>query len=467
MQEYQSFLENKRRQAPPAGIDVTAIRSPHLFDWQSAVVAWALRRGKAAVFSDTGTGKTRMQVAWADVVARHTGGNVLLVAPLAVAQQTIREAAVMDISLRYARAQHDVQPGITITNYDMLHAFDLEHFSGIVLDESSIIKNIDGKIRLRLQESCAGIPYRLCCTATPAPNDYTELGSHAAFLGVCTHQEMLATYFIHDGGSTQDWRLKGHAKRDFWRWVASWSVMLRTPRDIGYETDAYTLPDLCIHEQLLAMHQAWVGEQGYLFAPHALSLTQSRRARRAGIDRRVQACADLVNNTPDQWLVWCGLNEEGDKLGRMIPDAVQVAGADTREHKERSLLAFADGRIRVLITKSKVAGFGLNFQRCHQMAFVGIDYSYESFYQAVRRCWRFGQQHPVDVQLFLAEQEYGVLDALRKKEAAAGAMMGEMVAHMAETMRANLADDAVRVRDDYAPGVPMLLPDWLEVTCTY
>jgi hypothetical protein len=405
-----------------------------------------------------------MQVAWADIVAWHTHGDVLLLAPLAVAQQTIREGAVMGVDVRYCRAQHEVQPGITITNYDMIHAFDLDHFIGIVLDESSIMKNIDGKIRLRLQESCAGIPYKLCCTATPAPNDYTELGSHAAFLGVCTHQEMLATYFIHDGGSTQDWRLKGHAKRDFWRWAASWAVMLRTPRDIGYETDAYTLPALCIQEHLIAMDQTWVGEQGYLFAPQALSLTQARQARRAGIDRRVQACADLVNNTSGQWLVWCGLNAEGDRLAAAIPDAVQVAGADTREHKERSLLAFADGRIRVLVTKSKVAGFGMNFQRCRHMAFVGIDYSYESFYQAVRRCWRFGQQQPVDVQLFLAEQEVGVLHTLREKEAAASEMVGEMVAHMAETTRDNLADRSVRVRSDYVPAVPMVLPKWLEMS---
>lgn len=459
--DYSEFLARKAPRTQATGINVAGGINPKLFDWQAEIVRWALRRGRAAVFADTGMGKTIIQAEWAKHVHAFSGRDVLILAPLAVALQTVAEAAKFGIEIRYCRAQSDVQPGVTIANYDMLHAFDSDHFGGVVLDEASILKASDGKTRTAIIAAFAQTPYRLSCTATPAPNDHIELGNQAQFLGVMTQNEMLAMYFVHDGGSTQDWRLKGHAVGAFWRWVASWAVVLRRPSDIGHDDAGYNLPELRPVAHVVGDGSAWAQEQGYLLPPGALTLTQSRSARKASMGDRVAECAALVRDTPDQWLVWCHYNAEGDALTKAIPGAVQVAGSNSRDHKEQSMLAFAAGTIRVLVSKQSICGFGMNWQQCRQMAFVGIDYSYEGFYQAVRRCWRFGQQHPVDVHVFCGEAERSIWDALRAKEAAADAMAAGMLEHMRDTMRDNLQHGKAEQRPPYRPNVPMIIPEWL------
>lgn len=461
MKDYQAFLAGKTRTAEAAGIAVVTDINPTLFGWQAEIVRWALRIGRAAIFADTGLGKTAMQAEWARQVSAHTGRPVLILAPLAVALQTVAEAARFGTEIRYCRAQDEVRPGITITNYDMLHAFDTDHFAGVVLDEASILKAQDGKTRTAIITAFARTPYRLSCTATPAPNDHVELGNQAQFLGVMTQAEMLSMYFVHDGGSTQDWRLKGHAVGAFWRWVASWAVVLRLPSDIGHDDTGYILPPLRPHIHTVGDAAEWARGQGYLLPPGALSLTQSRSARKASMGDRVTECAALVRDTPGQWLVWCHLNAEGDALAAAIPGAVQVAGSDSREHKERSMLDFAAGTIRVLVSKQSICGWGMNWQNCHQMAFVGIDYSYEGYYQAVRRCWRFGQHSPVDVHVFCGEAERSIWDALRVKEAAAADMAAGMLAHMRDTIRDNLRHGTAAERSTYRPAMPMQLPEWL------
>lgn len=458
---YAEFLARKSPSQETAGITVTGDINPMLFPWQAEIVRWALRRGRGAIFCDTGMGKTVMQAEWAKHVHAATGLDVLILAPLAVALQTVADAARFGITIRYCRSQADVQPGITVTNYDMLHAFDPDQFGGIVLDEASILKAQDGKTRTAIIEAFSYTAYRLSCTATPAPNDHIELGNQAQFLGVMTQAEMLSMYFVHDGGSTQDWRLKGHAVGAFWRWVASWAVVLRKPSDIGHDDAGYNLPPLRPHIHTVGDATEWARDQGYLLPPGGLSLTQSRSARKASMGDRVAECAARVRDTPGQWLIWCHYNQEGDALTKAIPGAVQVAGSDSREHKEQSMIDFAAGKIRVLVSKQVICGFGMNWQQCHQMAFVGIDYSYEGYYQAVRRCWRFGQTNPVDVHVFCGEAERSIWDTLRAKEASAAEMAIGMLAHMRDTMRENIQSGKAEQRSPYRPGMPMQLPEWL------
>lgn len=455
MSDYTSFLAGKRLIVPPSGFDATTLH-PQMFDFQRALCRWALRRGRAAVFAGTGLGKSLIALTWAREVCGRTGGRVLVLAPLAVAHQTVREGEKFGIAVTYAHDHHEAGDGITITNYDRLHLFDAGAFDGVVLDESSIIKHHSGAMRTALIESFARTPYRLACTATPAPNDFEELGNHAEFLGVMSRTEMLASFFIHDGGSTQDWRLKGHAERPFWEWVASWAVMLRHPRDLGFEADGYDLPPLNVHREVLEA----VPAEGMLIAVEARTLQEQRAARRASMAERVQRCADRVNATPGHWVIWCDLNAEGDALTAAIPGAVQVAGSDPPEVKERRLIEFSEGRSRVMVSKTSIAGFGLNWQHCHQMAFVGVSHSWESYYQAIRRSWRFGQTSPVDVWVYLSEAELRVLANLERKEADAERMYAGMMQHMDAAMRGALTG-TTRMTDVYSPGVPMRLPAWM------
>ncbi len=457
--DYATFLQSKVRMHASSGIDDTWANTASLFDFQAVLVKWALRKGRAALFEDTGLGKSRQQIVWADAIHRATGSNVLILAPLAVAQQTTREAQSIGIAVNHARDAGDVKPGICITNYDRLHRFDTSFFQAVVCDESSIMKASDSMTRTLLIDVFAHTAYRLCCTATPAPNDFMELGSHAEFLGICTTQEMLSEYFVHDGETTQKWRLMGHAKQDFWRWVSSWGVMVKSPEDLGFDGSLYKLPAL--HTEEIRVASDLEPEDGELFPRVASTLMDRKKARRQSLGYRVAECAKLVNGIDDEpWLAWCELNSESEALAKAIPGAVEIKGSDTAEHKEKALLDFVAGRIRVLVTKPSVAGFGLNFQHCRRMAFVGVDDSYERYYQAIRRCYRFGQTREVYVHLFVSEAEGSVLANLKRKDRDASEMFEALRVAAGSAVKDEVLGNSGKM-DQYDPMQDMVMPRWL------
>ncbi len=454
---YAAFVAGKLGTVASAGIDA-ALRDYKLFPHQSDLTRWALRRGRAAIFADTGLGKMRMAIAWADTVAITTGQPVIILCPLAVAQQFVAEGLLMGVEVTHCREVADVRHGINITNYDRLHKFDMSVFGGVALDESSIIKSHASKTLGLLMEAFRSTPYKLCCTATPSPNDWTELGTHAEFLGVRSRSEMLAEFFVHDGGDTSVWRLKGHARAVFWKWVSSWGAMIRSPADLGYDASAYELPPLHIHQHTVEIeHNPLHG----LFAAEAQTLSDRRQARRDSMAERVKACADLVNSDDQPWVVWCALNPEGDALEKAIRGAVQVAGADDNDVKEHRMLDFAAGRSRVMISKGKIAGFGLNWQHCAHQAFVGVDDSYEMFYQSVRRSWRFGQKRPVNVHVFASNQDGAVVANIRRKQAAAEEMSAAMSAETLAAVRESVLG-ATKDTNSYNPARRIVLPAFLE-----
>lgn len=429
MSTYADFLDRKVPVDADSGFDCADLHEA-LYPFQTEIVRWALKRGRAAVFADCGLGKTPMQLEWARRVHEHTGGDVLILAPLAVSAQTAREGDKFGIDVNVCRETEDIRPGLSITNYDRLHRFTEHEWAGIVLDESSILKSVDGKTRRELTEFAQAIPYRLACTATPAPNETDELGNHAEFLGVMRGIEMLAVYFTQDGNTTHAWRLKGHARKAFWQWLASWAVSVRKPSDLGYADREFVLPELDLRS--LVIPGANLTAETTLFPIEAQSLSERQSARRESLPKRVAACAEMVNADREPWLVWCNLNAESEALVRAIPGAVEVRGSDTAEHKERSMLDFSEGRVRVLVTKPSICGFGMNWQHCARMVFVGLSDSYEQFYQAVRRCWRFGQTRPVQVHVMTADTEGAVVRNIERKERQAAEMMEEIVAHVRE-----------------------------------
>ena len=447
---YSDFIRSKQPKIPDSGFDPFPIASP-LFDFQTDLVRWAVRRGRAAVFADTGLGKTRIQVEWGRQVAAHTGRPVLILAPLAVAAQTVAESRICGITAfesKDGRAPEDA--ALVVTNYERLHRFETHRFGGIVLDESSILKSYDGKTRSELIRTFAATPYRLACTATPAPNDHSELGNHAEFLGICSRVEMLAEFFVHDGGDTSSWRLKGHAQTPFWKWLSSWAATLRRPSDLGYDDGAFLLPPLTIRQHVV---ESGPDDAGLLFALNALTLLEQRQARRASLSDRVALASKLANGSTDPWVVWCDLNAESDALAAAIHMEI--------EEKERRLADFASGRARVIVTKPSIAGYGLNWQHVANMAFVGVTHSFESFYQAVRRCWRFGQKRPVECHVITSEAEGEVVANLRRKEALAA----QMHEAMAEHVRAFVMDEVrghKSSRVAYQPRQTMRIPAWLQ-----
>lgn len=458
---YTDFVTRKLTTMAPTGI-IGAINLPDgLFDFQQHLTSWCLRRGRAALFADTGLGKSRMEATWASRV-NAVVDYVLMLAPLAVAAQTVREAAKIGVIVRHVRSGSEITgPGIYITNYDRLHLFDAGMFGGVVLDESSCIKHHGSSTFNALCTAFAHCSYRLAATATPAPNDWTELGTHAEFLGVCTRQEMLSEYFVHDGGETQTWRLKGHARAQFWRWVATWAALVRKPSDLGFDDTRYILPPLITHQHVIAAPADAAERIGQLFAMEAQTLSERRTARRASIDQRVSECAALVNSDSEQWLVWCDLNDESAMLTKAIAGAVEVKGADDSDHKERSLLAFADGQIRALVSKPSIAGWGCNFQSCARIAFVGVTDSFEAFYQAVRRCWRFGQLREVHVHIFSSELEGAVVANIKRKSADADEMADALAAETRAQVMAE-ATGQTRTTNTYAANAAVLAPSWLK-----
>lgn len=630
MNDYAEFLARKAVVDPTTGLSVVPPLNPMLFPFQSDIVTWALRRGRAAIWADCGLGKGPMQLEW----AKHVPHDVLIAAPLGVTAQTVREGIKFGVPCAYARNQGQITERITVTNYEMLEHFDLSQFGGVVLDESSILKSFDGKTRTEIIESFAQTPFRLACSATPAPNDYMELGNHSQFLGVMSYTEMLSMYFVHDGGETQKWRLKGHAEADFWKWLCSWAVMIRKPSDLGYDDTDFILPELILHDVTVKVDKP---TDGFLFAIEAQTLQERLRARRDTIDERVALCYKLTNanerenpgiqpeillgergaresasdslveekqgahrqsseegipegvllsapgeiqthtsaaeeiqrnkkasirhrsgrqreiekggkglarqepaetasaavtkirdnhraddsddgateprmrdlrgdgseqeeafpcggslpryrevqrdtlrsmqqgdRTPDgqpeaskvgsylprdQWIVWCNLNAEANKAARLIPGSVNIQGSDSREKKEQAIIDFLDGRIRVLISKSSIFGLGLNLQCCSQVIFLGLSDSYESYYQSLRRVYRFGQKQAVNAYIICAETEGAVVSNIKRKEREALSMAENMVEHMQELNKAALQGATVRSKNEYVRDIQDG-PDW-------
>lgn len=428
-----------------------------LFNHQSDITRWSLRKGRSAVFAGTGLGKSIIQLEWSKHVHKHTGGNVLILAPLAVASQTVREGQKIDLNVTLCRQQSDVKSGINITNYEMLHKFNPDEFEGIVLDESSILKAFDGKMRTEIIESFRNTPFRLACTATPAPNDYMELGNHSEFLGVMSRTEMLSMFFVHDGGETQKWRLKGHAESKFWEWVASWAVLIQKPSDLGYDDGDYILPPLNIVDHIVEINRPLEGE---LFKSEAKTLQERQKARRETIEERVAKCAEIVNSTDRPFLVWCDLNKESELLAKSIPGAVEVKGSDSPEHKEKAMLDFANGKIRCLVSKPSICGFGMNWQHCADMAFVGLSDSFEQIYQAIRRCYRFGQKNQVNVHMITSDLEGAVAENIRRKEADFERMAEEMLKHTRKITAENIRATTIE-KTEYVPRLKMTIPSWL------
>lgn len=456
---YQEFLRKKAVTDPSTGLTDIPELPDCLFPHQADIVKWALRRGRSALFAGTGLGKSLMELAWADAIVRVKGGMILLLAPLAVSNQMIREAEKFGIPARIVSCQDDCAEGVNVTNYQKLDHFDLSQFIGIILDESSILKNEIGHYRNRLVEAASQIPFRLAATATPAPNDFMELGNHAEFLGVMKYTDMLATFFVHDGGETQKWRLKGHAENEFWKWMASWSVMLRKPSDLGYPNDGYDLPPLNYHMHTVKSDHD-INASGSLFAMEAQSLSERIAARRNTVDDRCKKAAEITpSDRPMVW--WCNLNSEAELLAKLIPGAVNLHGGLKDDVKEQILIDFSDGKIQTLITKAKISGFGMNWQHCCDTGFVGLNDSWEQFYQAVRRFWRFGQRNPVNCHIVAADTEGATVANIQRKEDDADRMAASMVLHMAD-----LSSIAVRgqVRDtpDYNPQKIVKLPEFLK-----
>lgn len=460
--QYENFLEAKAKVDPPTGLTDIPDLPECLFPHQRDIVRWALRRGRAALFAGTGLGKSLMELAWADAIHKETGNDILHLAPLAVSAQMAREADKFGIGARVVSTQSDCGPGINITNYQKLDHFDLSRFGGVILDESSILKNSQGHYRTKLIEACQSIPFRLAATATPAPNDFMELGNHAEFLGVMSYTDMLAMYFVHDGGSTQNWRLKGHAENEFWKWMASWAVMLRKPSDLGYPNEGYDLPPLVYENHVVAAEYVPDTETGTLFPMQAESLSERIAARRSTVDDRCQLAASLTpSDKPFVW--WCNLNGEAELLAKLIPGAVNLHGGLKEDQKEQILIDFSDGKIQTLITKPSLAGFGMNWQHCADTGFVGLNDSFEQFYQAIRRFWRFGQKNQVTAHIISSEIEGATVANIKRKEADADRMGAAMVMHMAD-LSSNLIRGSVRNTSNYNPTLPVHLPAFLEKT---
>jgi DNA modification methylase len=450
---YEDFLASKLKTIHPVGIDVpdSAVHEM-LFPFQKAITRWALKRGRCAVFADTGLGKTFIQLEWARLI----GETVLIFAPLSVARQTVREGKKIGLTVHPVRSAGEIQTGINITNYE-----NIEHFkdcagglNAVILDESSILKALDGKTRRKLITYFQKVPYRLCCTATPAPNDHTELGNHAEFLGICTMAEMLSTYFVNGNKTTetaisdgiilrkkhsnkhgQQWRLRYHAQYDYYRWLSSWAMAIRKPSDLGFEDDGYKLPKLNI---IPVMVDANYVPDDELFFSGLKGIGQRAQVRRSTADAKAVKVFELVKTDSSQWLIWCGLDRESEMARIAIKDAVEVKGADSQDHKTQSFEDFQDKKARVLISKPKIGGFGMNFQNCHNMIFFGLNDSWESFYQCVRRCYRFGQKKPVNVYVVISDIETQIYENILRKGEMSERMMNGLIDQVKEHEKAEL-----------------------------
>lgn len=460
MVSYDDFIASKAFVSLPTGMPSAPELSPVLKEHQRLLTAWALIRGRAAVFASTGLGKTGIEVCWSQAVADYTGKPVLILAPLAVSHQIAREASMFGVSVNVCADGGDVRPGVNITNYQKLHKFDSSVFGGIAIDEASILKSFDGSTRKLLIESFRETPFRLAATATPSPNDHTELGGQAEFLGVMNHHEMLASFFTRDGGSTQDWELKGHAREVFWPWVCQWGAIVKMPSDIGCPDDGYILPPLVYHEHIVPASQADARKIGLLFAEPAEGLQEQRIARRGTLDARVAIAARIANETEGSVLVWCDLNDESKALCKAIPGSVEVTGSMSDDTKEAAIERFLNRDARVAVSKSSLLGFGLNMQFARTQVFCGVSHSFEALYQSVRRSWRYGVEGDVHVHLVSSELEGAALANVKRKMADAEELSNETRKYVAGHVRESVAS-LTRQTIQYNPRRKFTWPKWL------
>lgn len=454
--DYQNFLASKRISSQPTGFDVDKSRlNPLLHDWQADITQWACKRGRASLFEDCGLGKTFQELEWGRMVMERTGQPILLLAPVLVGWQTVDEATKfgIDCPVKFIYDGCDTIDGINVTNYERLHKFTASRYGGVILDEASILKNFMGVRKRQIMEMFARTPYKLSATATPAPNDLLELGNQAAFLDVMPANEMIARWFISDSMHAGKYRLRKHGTEDFWRWVSSWAVSLGSPADLGHDATGYVLPELRVIEKIVSSSDGWFGSGDTKNA----SATNVHNEKRRSLEERAVAVADLTNVSDEQWVIWCETDYEADELNKVVRDSIEIRGKHTDGHKERALKGFLSGEKRVLITKASLSGFGLNFQCCHNMTWFA-SYSFEKFYQAVRRLYRYGQLFPVNVHLVASEKELGIIDAVKKKIAAHEGMKCEIVEAMRDFQIAEIYGQQLQ---EYKTCRAMSLPPYL------
>ena len=442
---YEDFIRSKIRHVENLGFE-NKMNMPELFDFQKHIVNWNLLKGRSATFADCGLGKTPMQLYWSQSIIEKTNKNILILTPLAVADQTVKEG--IKFGIKAHKSHGEVFNGITVTNYEKLHLFKPDDFIGVVCDESSILKNYAGKTRQAITDFLQNIPYRLLCTATPAPNDFMELGTSSEALSIMKRVEMLATYFIHDSGTTQKWRLKGHAEEPFWKFMSSWSRAIRRPSDLGFDDEKFILPKLITEQHTVKSNP----REGELFVSEALTLNEQRAERKATLESRCDKVAEIANSHNKPFLSWCSLNDESKLLAKKINGAVELSGSDTESEKERKMLAFSDGSIRCLVTKPKIAGFGMNWQHCGDMSFFP-SHSHEQYYQAIRRCYRFGRKGDVEVNIVTSEAERSVLNNMQRKEKDSDLMFEKIIKMMSKHYKLEKAN--------YKTNQKMEVPKWL------
>lgn len=460
-QTYEDFLKSKVKTIQESGFEINESQlNPSLFDFQKYIVKRALKAGRFAIFADCGLGKTFMQLEWARMVNEHTGQPVLILCPLAVAGQTIKEGERFGISVM--RWQYNANlKGIYISNYEQLENIDCSLFSGVVLDESSILKNYEGATKSLVICRFLETQYKLACTATPSPNDPMELGNHSEFLNTMTRSEMLAMYFVHDGGETAKWRIKGHCEVLFWEWVSQWAVMLAKPSDIGFSAKGYDLPDLNLIEKQVITNQR---DNGSLFNDVAISATEFNQELRLTKIERLENVLEIVNNSKENFIIWIKQNEEGEYLRKLIPEAIEVKGSDSPEYKEKMLLGFGNNEFRVLITKAKIAQFGLNYQNCHNQIFASLDFSFEGLYQAIRRSYRFGQDNHVNIYLITTDTMQNVVNSIKTKQSQFEEMQKQMGIAVNKNLNNTLKTKKVREFKEYkSDNCHIMLGDCVEM----
>ena len=460
--KYLDFIKSKQIRADDAGFDIRLSDiNKNAFEWQKLLIKWSIMKGKCANFQECGLGKTIQQLCFAEETRKYTGKPSIILAPLAVSNQTKMQGEQFGIDVNICENQKDVtNNAVNITNYEKLHNFDCSVFGSVVLDESSILKNNTGKTRTQLIETFKFTPFKGCYTATPSPNDFMELGNHSEFLGVMSYFEMLATFFVHDGGNVSQWRLKGHAESAFWDWVSSWACVVTNPSILGYNDERYNLPPLNVKQVTVKSELQDDSGQMLLFPEATQTLQERAKARRDSTEDRVKKTCEIANSTDEQFLVWCDYNKESELLKKNIKGAVEVKGSDSEEHKKNAMLGFANSDIRVLVSKPSICGYGMNWQNCNNEIFVGLSDSFEKYYQAIRRCWRFGQEKPVNAYIVVSEAEGAVKDNIEKKQQQAQKFMAEL----AERTKKKLLTDIHRTTKmitTYKPKERMMLPQWI------
>lgn len=455
---YLDVINSRKHYVSPSGFDVDdSWLCGDAFDFQKAIVKWALKKGRACIFADCGLGKGLMLLMFADAVCRKTNGNVLILCPLAVGKQLEQEAKRFGIDgVAYVREPSDIKTRIFITNYERVHLFSSVRVDGVVCDESSIIKGVDSKVKSAVLSHFRDVRFRLACTATPAPNDHMELGNHSEFVGAMKSSEMLSTFFTHDGGDTSKWRLRGHAYQRFWEWVASWAVMCRSPEDLGFDGSGYVLPELEIVEHVVGTSS----RKGHLFPVDAVTLAEQRSVRKDTINQRLEVVADLASKAHPH-IVWCNLNAESEAATKALATsgALEVTGSQDEDLKSSRLIGFANGEFPILVSKPSLCGFGLNYQNCADITFFGLSHSWEDFYQAYRRCYRFRQTRKVTVNVVISDQEMAILDNIKRKQRDADSMAVGMINAMKGFSQRELG--VSRSGTEYCPQQRMEIPTWL------